>query len=148
MGTQSKGNLIKNEYFFASKKEYNQKEIILDMCKTLESKQYVTKGFKESVLFRESLMSTEVGRGIVIPHGDAKEVNQSCISLMVLQYPMKWATEMVEFIFMLCLAEKDMENSKYIFRNLYRQMDKPEFLAGLRGGGKKTEELLTKLMIY
>jgi activator of the mannose operon (transcriptional antiterminator) len=138
---------IKIEYFHRSKKIKSRKELIFEICDNLKRKQYVTSEFKESVIFRENMMSTEVGRGIVIPHGDAKKVIQSCIALTVLQYPMKWKKEKVEFVFMLCIAEKDMANSKYIFRNLCRQMDKPEFLEGLRGGVKEAEILLEKLMV-
>lgn len=143
-----KENTMKIEYFHRSKKIQSRKELIFEICDNLEDKQYITSGFKESVLFRENMMSTEVGRGIVIPHGDANKVNQSCIALTVLQHPMKWKKERVEFVFMLCITEKDMENSKYIFRNLCRQMDKPEFLAGLRSGEKEAEVLLEELMAH
>lgn len=144
---QFRENMIKREYFFQSKKNQSRKELIIEICDNLEEKQYVTSQYKESVLFRENMMSTEVGRGIAIPHGDSKEVKRSCIALTVLEYPRKWKKEKVEFIFMLCIAEKDMDNSKYIFKNLYRQMDKPEFLEGLRSGAHKAEELLEKLFI-
>ncbi|GMB01156.1 BglG family transcription antiterminator [Pelosinus sp. IPA-1] len=145
---KSKKNIMKKEYFFKSKKNQSREELIFEICDSLEDKQYVTSEFKESVLLRENMMSTEVGRGIVIPHGDANKVKQSCISLTVLQHPMRWKKEKVEFIFMLCITEQDMENSKYIFRNLCRQMDKPEFLEGLRGEVKEVEVLLEKLMVH
>lgn len=143
-----KENTMKIEYFHRSKKIQSRKELIFEICDNLEEKQYITSKFKESVLFRENMMSTEVGRGIVIPHGDANKVKQSCIALTVLQHPMKWKQERVEFVFMLCITEKDMANSKYIFRNLCRQMDKPEFLAGLRSGVKEAEALLVELMAH
>lgn len=107
----------------------------------------MTAGFRESVLLREKLMSTEVGREFVIPHGDAKEVKKSCIAFVELLQPVRWPRENANFVIMLCIAGNDMDRAKYVFRNLYRQLDKPEFLTGLRSGAQQAEYLGKRLML-
>ncbi|WP_432666875.1 BglG family transcription antiterminator [Wukongibacter baidiensis] len=136
---------VKKEVFYRSKKFINYEQVISDMCKVLEKKQYIKKGFKRSVITREKMMATEVGNGIAIPHGEPNEVKKSCIALTVLKQPIKWKKEMVEFIFLICIAKEDIGKTKIIFRNLYRNMDKDEFLEGLRKNTKIVKEILNKL---
>ncbi|QZY55835.1 BglG family transcription antiterminator [Crassaminicella profunda] len=141
-----KENPIEKEVFYRSKKINNKEEVINEMCEYLEIKQYIKRNFKESVLLRENIMATEVGNGIAIPHGDPKEVKKSCIALTVLEHSMKWDKEWVEFIFMICIAEKDIAKTKILIKNLYKNMDKPEFLKGLREGDKNIKNMLERLV--
>lgn len=136
---------VKKEVFYRSKKFKDREQIIAEMCKNLEKKQYIKKGFKSSVLSREKIMATEVGNGIVIPHGTPKEVRKSCIALTILKHPLKWEKEMVKYIFLICIAKEDLNKTKTIFRNLYRNMDKPEFLNGLTENTKFVKSMLDKL---
>ncbi|QXM05353.1 BglG family transcription antiterminator [Crassaminicella indica] len=140
------GNFIEKEFFYRSKKIKNKEAVICEMCEYLERKQYIKRNFKDSVLLRENIMSTEVGNGIAIPHGDPKEVKKSCIALTVLEHPMKWDKELVEFIFMICIAEKDMAKTKILIRNLYKNMHKSEFLNELRKGDKNIKIMLDRLL--
>ena len=136
---------VKKEVFYRSKKFINNSQVIDEMCRALEKKGYIKKSFKDSVLQREKIMSTEVGNGIAIPHGDPKEVKESCIAITVLKNPLKWENEAVEFVFLICIAKDDIDKTKTIFRNLYRNMDKPEFLNGLRKNTKAVKKMLEKL---
>lgn len=138
---------VEKEIFYRSKKFKNPNQLIIEMCENLEKKQYVKKGFIPSVLSREKIMATEVGNGIAIPHGDPQEVKKSCIALTVLDQPLKWKNEMVKYVFLICIAQKDVVKTKAIFRNLYRNMDKPEFLNGLTKNRKDAKRMLDKLEV-
>lgn len=139
------GAYVEKEVFYRSKKFMNYEQVINDMCGVLEKKQYIKKGFKQSVISREKMMATEVGNGIAIPHGEPDEVKKSCIALTVLKHPIKWEREMVEFIFLICISKEDIGKTKTIFRNLYRNMDKDKFLEGLRKNTKDVKEMLNEL---
>ncbi len=136
---------VKKEVFYRSKTFINYEQVINDMCRVLEKKQYIKKGFKQSVISREKMMATEVGNGIAIPHGEPHEVKKSCIALTVLKHPIKWEKEKVEFVFLICITKQDISKTKAIFRNLYRNMDKDEFLDGLRKNTNAVKEMLNKL---
>ncbi|WDV46591.1 BglG family transcription antiterminator [Clostridiaceae bacterium M8S5] len=138
-GTEEE-NMAK-EIFYRSKKIYNRKQLIHDMCEFLKVKQYIKNGFEETVLSREALISTEVGNLIAIPHGDQKEVKKSCIALTVLKHPIIWDSQTVEFVFMLCIAEKDLSKTKTFIKNLYKNMDNIEFANMLRKGRKNIKEV-------
>ncbi|SHJ55768.1 BglG family transcription antiterminator [Paramaledivibacter caminithermalis] len=143
MGLEEKR--VEKEIFYRSKKFKHPNQIIIEMCENLEKKQYVKREFMESTLAREKIMATEVGNGIAIPHGDPKEVIKSCIALTILENPLKWKKEMVKYVFLICIAEKDVAKTKTIFRNLYRSMDKPEFLNGLKKNRKFVKRMLDQL---
>jgi activator of the mannose operon (transcriptional antiterminator) len=127
-----KKEFIKKEIFYRSKKFNKREEIINDMCKILVEKQYVNTQFENDVTSREDMMSTEVGKGIAIPHGESRNVKESCIALTVLEHPIKWSTEYVQFIFMLCISEKDKGKMKHIIKKLYENMDNSKFFQDLK----------------
>ncbi|NMM65915.1 transcription antiterminator [Clostridium sp. P21] len=136
---------IKKEIFYRSKKFNKREEIIHDMCKILSEKQYINKHFEQDAISRENMMSTEVGKGIAIPHGEIANVKESCIALTVLEYPMKWHTEYVQFIFMLCISEKDRGKMKGIIKKLYENMDDSNFFQALKSNKQNGVNILNKL---
>lgn len=143
-GTKTQG--VGKEVFLRSKRFENYEQLIREMCSSLEKKQYIKKDFIHSVLHREKIMATEIGNGIAIPHGDPSEVKNSCIALTVLEHPLKWKTEIVKSVFLICFSEKDLTKTKFIIRNLYEKMDNQEFLQGLTKGPKEIAKLLEGLL--
>lgn len=125
---------VAKEVYYRSIKFANREQVIEQMCSSLEKKQYIKKGFKQSVIERENYVATEIGNFIAIPHGEPGEVMKSCLALTVLEQPLKWDKEKVQFIFMICLAEKDMAKTKTLLKNLYSKMDSPQFLMSLKKG--------------
>lgn len=136
---------IKKEIFYRSKKFSKREEIIFDMCKVLVEKQYINKQFEKDVIARENMMSTEVGKGIAIPHGNLENVKESCIALTVLEHPVKWDTEYVEFIFMLCISEKDKGKMKHIVKKLYENMNDSKFFKVLKSNKHEGINILNQL---
>lgn len=132
--------------FYRSKKFSKREEIIHDMCKVLIEKQYITRQFEQDVLARENMMSTEVGKGIAIPHGNIENVKEYCIALTVLKHPIRWDTEYVELVFMLCVSEKDKGKMKNIIRELYEKMDDSYFLEELESNKQIGINILNKLV--
>ncbi|PAB57868.1 BglG family transcription antiterminator [Anaeromicrobium sediminis] len=136
---------ICKEVFHRSKRFNNRSEIIEEMCENLEKKEYIKKSFKGTVLKRESLMATEIGNSIAIPHGEPSEVKKSCIALTVLEEPVKWESEWVKYVFLICLAKKDIFKTKNIIKNLYNRMDDKEFINSLNGHIERVKTSLNNL---
>lgn len=73
--------------------------------------------FEQSVMQRESLQSTHLGNGFAIPHGNPALVDQTSISILVLDKPISGGTSKVDVVALLMIREKD---SAYVepFMNL------------------------------
>lgn len=138
-------DLLCKEIFFRRCKFSNKEDILFEMCQTLKERQYLKDGFEETVIKRERIMTTEVGKKFAIPHGDPKKVQKSCIALTVLEHPVIWKNEYVEFILMVCLTENDLYKGQSIFRNLNYFMDQDEFLKKLKAGYKSVKDALDRL---
>lgn len=78
--------------------------LLRDMCLHLEQKGYVAKGFLDSVLEREKITSTEIGKQVAIPHGATKFVVRPIISVAILKDPIPWNKQnAADLIFLLAL---------------------------------------------
>lgn len=137
--------IVSKEVFYRSKKIKSRDQLISDMCKYLEEKQYIKKSFRKAVLEREEIMPTEVGKSIAIPHGEPKDVKKSCIALSVLEHPLLWDKQKVEFVFMVCIAPEDLQKTKIFIRNLYKNMGDERFTEWLRKCNKDKDKVVKLL---
>lgn len=112
---------------------YQDKEsAIHDMCSRLIEKGYVTEDFEKSVLKRENIQSTEIGKGVAIPHGFPENVHRSQIALSILKEPIPWGNESVDIIFLIALSDIDALNSVEVLKKLYQKVDSDDFLERLK----------------
>ena len=93
----------------------SKNELLRSMCARLENLGYVTHGFEASVLEREAHTSTEVGKGIALPHGHSQFVNRSVVAVAKLKEPMEWfeGSDEVDLVFLLAVdldEEKGMKD--------------------------------------
>jgi transcriptional antiterminator/mannitol/fructose-specific phosphotransferase system IIA component (Ntr-type) len=63
--------------------------------------------FKESVQQRETIQSTYMSNGFVIPHGDPALVDHTNISILVLDKPIPWGNYKADVIALLMIRKKD-----------------------------------------
>ena len=78
--------------------------LLQTMCSDLEEKGYVLPGFYESVLQREKVASTQVGRHIAIPHGSTHYVVRPIIAVAILKNPILWdGQDAADFVFLLAI---------------------------------------------
>ena len=108
------------------------------MCEKLESLGYVNDKFKETVFDRENSTSTEIGKGIAIPHGLSEYVNRSAVAFMSLKKPVKWRDDSddVDLIFLLAFDPDESEQVKKIIKKFYKSFvsltEVDEKLKGIR----------------
>jgi transcriptional antiterminator len=137
--TIKKNNMI-NEDFIEKDMEFQSKqEAIKYMCSLLYSRGYIKENFEEDVLNREKIASTEIGRGVAVPHGSRIYVNRSQIFCMKLKKPIKWNQENVDIIFLLCIAEADISLSCSLIRELYKKIDCTNVLSLIRNAKSKID---------
>lgn len=120
-------NLIMNKAPWTSRQE-----ALAALSQLLEDHGNVQAGFTASVMQREKLSSTAVGRGIAIPHGNTSYVLKSAIAVAVLQEPVDWESEQVDLIFMLALKFEDAKYAGPFFRRFYEAIDNPEWVRQFR----------------
>ena len=111
---QSVSSLFKKEFFIKNAKVENESQAITKMCEILRSKNYIEDEFEKSVFEREKLSSTAFGN-YAIPHPLVVNSNKTAIFVIVNEKTIKWNNSNVNFIFLLCVSEKD----KNIFRDLF-----------------------------
>lgn len=93
----------------------NKAELLSWMSKQLVNNGYVTNKYHWSILNREKTVSTYIGNGVAIPHGNSGYANESKVAIAVLKNPIEWDQEnKVKIIFLLAFRINNAEDSKRI----------------------------------
>lgn len=121
------------------------REFFAEVGAMLAERGWVQPGFAASLQEREDMMSTEVGKGIAIPHGDAALVQRSVLVLAAFPSPIRWKTERVQYAFIPVLRKADTGLSRRFFRNLCREMAKPDLAKALQGTPAEAIAFVRKL---
>ena len=109
------------------------KDEVLDyMSSKLESNGYVKSGFKKTVFERENIISTAVGKGIAIPHGDVDFIIKPSIAIATLKSPIDWAGDMVDVVFMLAFSFKSGNDLTKFFKKFYSVIDDESVVDSIR----------------
>jgi activator of the mannose operon, transcriptional antiterminator len=140
-GKASSNSLINEELIEINALYESKEEAIHSMSLKLIEKGFVKNDFEQSILRREKVSSTGIGKGIAIAHGFPDSVKQSQIALAILKKPVCWGTEeYVDIIFLLALSDVDIKNSVDALRSLYRELDSDRFIQYLKAA-KDTREI-------
>ncbi len=110
----------------------NRKEIINFACNYLENNKFVTGNFKKTVFERESISSTNIGKGIAFPHGNSIEVINSQIVIISLKNQVHWGGSNVDLIFLLAINFDNTTSTKEILKELYYLIKSEEKLETIR----------------
>lgn len=117
----------------------NKVEVIEFICKELIKKNIVEKGYLQSVLNREKLTSTEVGKGVSIPHGEPSLARNTRLALVTLKEPIIWGEAKVDIIFMICISTKDIGKARPIFMYFNELLESDKLLEEIRRTKKNSE---------
>ncbi len=109
-------NIIKKENFYLNKEFKTPKEAISFLCDKLYQKNEVSEDYLNSVLARETMSSTSFIQGFAIPHSlNTDSINNSSISIMILNKPITWDNYEVQIIFLLTIKNMESEVMKLFF---------------------------------
>lgn len=109
-------------------------EIIEMVCNQLYEQDIVSMEYRESVLHRETLGTTDNVYMFAIPHGDVKYVKQTKMGIVLLKNPMKWNKHLVSIVIFFNIKRDDLIQSKAILDDIYALMHSDEFNKKLRNG--------------
>lgn len=101
----------------------DKKEYLKDMTMELEKYGNVHPQFYDSVIWREQLSSTEVGKKVVLTHGFPEYAINSQICINILEEPTKWDELPVQLIIMIVMNKEDLNTHAYNLDWLYRCLD-------------------------
>ncbi|WP_066869657.1 BglG family transcription antiterminator [Clostridium mediterraneense] len=99
--------LMRQDLFYVKKNMKSSTEIIEYLCKELISKGLANESYKEDVLKRENISATSFVYGFAVPHSIEVSANESCISTMILNTPVKWGEYEVKLVILLAIRETD-----------------------------------------
>lgn len=136
--------IINSDFIFINQNCISIKECLDEPLKQLIKFGYVKEGFEESVLNREKMGGTNLNNGVAIPHGNPKLVNKTVVSLIVCEDTFKWNENDVDIVFLLAVAEKDVQNIKSIIQELYSIINEQKLLKNIRNS-KRPNDILELL---
>ena len=118
---------INPKFVYEFNEPTNKNKVINTMCDSLYKAGYVKEGFKESVIQRESIGSTDNNFSCAIPHGQLKCVNKSIVSIALIKKPIKWNKFYVKTVIVLAINENDLYQSKEILQDIYSLIKNKKF---------------------
>lgn len=122
-----------NIYTSSIKKEFKNKEDLLNFsCEYLHDKNFVSKDFKNSVIYREEVGSTEFSNGTALPHGKVDFVNETIVLYVESSRKIKWKDSLVDQVFLIAIAKKDIKKTKKIISRLSKIIDDQDKLNYLK----------------
>ncbi|OUP78572.1 transcription antiterminator BglG [Erysipelatoclostridium sp. An173] len=107
--------LIRPDLFHVKKQMASSKEVIDFLCDELISKNLADERYKEDVFKRESVSATSFVNGFAVPHSIEITSKESCISIMILDKPVKWGDFEVKLVLLLAIRDTDSHLLKIFF---------------------------------
>ena len=94
---------FKKEFFFTDVSGETKEEVIKELCRRVAQIRPLPEDFCESVLFRESMGSTDFGNMMAIPHPYEKKLKDNLVCAAVLKRPVLWQINQVQLVILSAL---------------------------------------------
>ncbi|MCI8400511.1 MAG: transcription antiterminator [Lachnospiraceae bacterium] len=122
--------------------EVKDKTQLIDLLsRELIRQGYVTEKYPETIRKREKTVSTCIGNGVAIPHGNANYVNDSKVAIAFLKKKIPWSGEdEVDMVFLLAFRIENADSSRRVqlfyqaFLELIKTDENLRYLRGLTAG--------------
>lgn len=118
-------NLFKKEFFIKNPNISNKDELLISMSKILKNYGYIDNNFLNSVFEREKLSSTAFGN-YAIPHSLQIIAKKTTIFVVLSKKSIKWNNDNVNYIFLLCVNQKDKDKFRELFSSIIYLLKKDE----------------------
>lgn len=95
----------------------SKQELIEMLASRLSEMGYITEKYAASIFKREKTVSTYIGNGVAIPHGNSCFVNDSKVAIAFLKNGIVWneeENEKVDSVFLLAFRIENKDNSKQV----------------------------------
>ena len=117
--------VVRDAKFVILTEEWDKKQVLQDICKTLLQEGYVKKGYYEAVIERESMGSYVINQEIALPHADSSYVNRPVIVIVKTSQPIPWDDE--NKVSLICLLALDIDGKDGV-RFLYNKFNNKKFI--------------------
>lgn len=124
--------LIDEDLIFLDCNFEKQNEVLKFLSNELTKRDYVDKEYYKKLVEREKMTYTSIGNGVAIPHANPELVKKSKISLLTLKEPIIWGNEYVDVVLMISIAQNDLKEGKFIFKNLYNAIEERSFIEKIK----------------
>lgn len=116
-------SMFDENLIFLEQSVENKEELLKQICEKLLKAGYVKEPFFSSVMQREREISTEIGSGVAIPHGNAQYVNDTVIVYAGLQKTIPWGRdEHVQHVFLPVISVSNKNEVERSIKNFYRRL--------------------------
>lgn len=123
--------MIRRDLFHVHETYESSDEIINKLCNELVEKDLADERYTEDVFKRESMSATSFSYGFAVPHSMEVSTKESCLSVMVLDKPVKWGDFDVRLIILLGIRDTDNSLLKIFFEWLSNTVTDSKKLARL-----------------
>ena len=107
--------LFDPELIFTGVRVQDKEELLCMLSDRLVKLGYITKEYHDSILKREKTVSTCIGNGVAIPHGNSGLANDSRVAVAILDKPVVWdADNDVDIVFLLAFKVSSRDDSRLI----------------------------------
>lgn len=120
------------ELFISNMKANSKEEVFRFVSQTFVEKEFVNEDFLQSIQEREALGGTDLPVGVAIPHGKTTNINQSFVSIVLLDKKIVWEEYKVNVIVFVGISKEDIKETKKIISNIYRIIHDPMLLNTLK----------------
>lgn len=135
---------ISKESLFINANFKTREEVFQYVGQYLASEGIVTEEFVNNLKKREGLGGTDLPIGVAIPHGNPQNVQKTCIAIIKNSKKIKWDKYHVDIIFLICIAQNDVLETRKILSDIYQIIDQPKVLKELRQ--EKTKESFIRIL--
>lgn len=126
--------MFEPDLIFCNVEVEDKATLIKMMCDKLIEKGYITENYFRTVIERENITSTAVGR-VAIPHGDQKYINEAKVVIATLKNPIEWGGDMVDVVFLLVVKmnnDYEIRKTQQFYKQYIKLVETDERLNFLR----------------
>lgn len=116
--TRFKLDFIHQDLIFLQQSFDSKEKVLCFLEEKLLEKGLIEKDFLPAVWRREQIAPTAFGNFVAIPHPDWPQTEQTFWAVCSLKKPIDWDGEKVQFICMLSVKKKNMDDLKYMYEIL------------------------------
>lgn len=120
--TSSLSRFFDSRLFFPHLKASNKIEIIEQMVSKIAEFIELPQNFSDLVYEREKMGVTAFGNLVAIPHPNKAIVNETFVSVAILNKPIQWDGRRVQFVLMFALKKNNKEDMMYFSRVIAKML--------------------------
>ncbi|MEA5026274.1 MAG: BglG family transcription antiterminator [Erysipelotrichaceae bacterium] len=109
-------NIFDEKLFLSGLNAETKESVIAQMVDRIKEVRKIPDNFYELVLERERLAVTEFGNLVAIPHPNAAVSDQTFVCIAILNKPIRWDKQKVQFVYMLSLKTPVDDDIRYFTR--------------------------------